>query len=205
MTDTKAQVAESAFVHPTAVLGEGCTVSPFAYVDRDVRIGARTTIGPGAVILSGVSVGNDCVIAGEVVLGSRGFGYIFDGREHRRIPQVGGVVVGDRSAIGPATCLDRAALDDTTLGNDCRIGALTQVAHNCRIGDDSHLGGGCGLAGSSHIGHGARFGDRVGVAGHSHYGEGVKADDWAGITKTQIPAGSHWTGYPARIVASTIK
>ena len=102
--------------------------------------------------------------------------------------------------IGPATCIDRAALDATTLGNDCRIGALTQIAHNCRIGDDSHLGGACGLAGSSYIGRGARFGDRVGVAGHSRYGEDVKADDWSGITKTQIPADSHWAGYPARIV-----
>jgi UDP-3-O-[3-hydroxymyristoyl] glucosamine N-acyltransferase len=155
------------------------------------------------VVLDGCEVGEDCLIAGEAVVGSRGFGYIFDGKEHVRIPQVGRVVIGDRTTIGPASCLDRAALDETRIGSDCQIGPLVQVAHNCQIGDDCRIGGGSGLAGSSRIGKGARFGDRVGTAGHSHYGEGVVADDLAGITKTRIPGGSHWAGYPARMVSTS--
>jgi UDP-3-O-[3-hydroxymyristoyl] glucosamine N-acyltransferase len=158
-------------------------------------------IGPGAVVLDNCQIGEDCVIAGEAVVGSRGFGYVFDGQAHVRIPQVGRVVIGDRTTIGPAACLDRAALDQTRIGNDCQIGPLVQVAHNCQIGDDCRIGGGSGLAGSSRIGNGARFGDRVGTAGHSYYGEGVVADDLAGITKTKIPGGSQWAGYPARIVS----
>lgn len=198
--ESEPRIADSAYVDPSASLGPGCEISPFAYVGPGVTIGARTLIGPGAVVLEGCEIGQDCVIAGEVVVGSRGFGYIFDGKQHVRIPQVGRVVIGDRTKIGAAACLDRAALEVTRIGSDCRIGPLVQVAHNCQIGDDCHIGGGSGLAGSTRIGRGARFGDRVGTAGHSDYGEGVRADDLAGITKTRIPAGSHWAGYPARMV-----
>lgn len=193
-------VADSAYVDPSATLGEGCVISPFAYVGAGVSVGARAIIGPGAVLLEGTRVGDDCVIAGEAVLGSRGFGYVFDGKQHVRIPQVGTVAIGDRTTIGPSACLDRAALEVTRIGQDCRIGPLTQIAHNCQIGDDCQIGGGNGLAGSTKISRGARFGDRVGTAGHSHYGENVRADDLAGITKTKIPADSHWAGYPARMV-----
>lgn len=200
--ESSPEIAESAYVDPTARIGAGCVISPFVYIGPGVTIGARTFVGPGAVILEGCRIGEDCLIAGEVVVGSRGFGYVHDGCQHVRIPQVGTVVIGDRTSIGPATCIDRAALEETSIGDDCRIGALTQIAHNCRIGEDCHIGGGSGLAGSSKIGKGARFGDRVGTAGHSTYGEGVRADDLAGITKTKIPAGSHWTGYPARQISN---
>lgn len=191
-------IAPEAFVDPTAQLADGVQVHPFAYLGRGVKVGARTVIGPGAVLLDNTEIGEDCLIAPEAVVGSRGFGYIFDGKQHLRIPQVGNVVVGDRTEIGPATCIDRATLDQTVIGDDCRLGALVQVAHNCRLGNDCQVGSGSGLAGSSHIGPGARFGKRVGTAGHSEYGENVVADDLAGITKTKIPAGSHWAGYPAR-------
>ena len=197
---SSADIDESAYVDSTAVIGPGCVISAFAYIGAGAVIGARTHIGPGAVILEGCKVGDDCQVAGEAVVGSRGFGYVHDGRQHVRIPQVGIATIGDRTFIGPAVCIDRAAIDETSIGSDCKIGALTQIAHNCRIDDDCQIGGGSGLAGSSRIGRGARFGERVGTAGHSNYGEGVRADDLAGITKTKIPAGSHWTGYPARQV-----
>lgn len=188
---------------PTAQLAPGVQVHPFAYLGRNVSVGARTVIGPGAVLLDGVVIGEDCVIAPEVVIGSRGFGYIFDGKEHVRIPQVGTVRIGDRTQVGPATCVDRAALDVTEIGSDCRLGALIQVAHNCCLGDDCHIGSGSGLAGSTKIGSGARFGKRVGTAGHSEYGENVVVDDLSGMTKTKIPANSHWSGYPARRIDTT--
>jgi len=195
-------IAAEAFVDPSARLGPNVQVHPFAFVGAQAEVGEGTVIGPGAVVMAGSKIGARCVIAPEAVIGSRGFGYIFDGKQHRRIPQVGRVEIGDRSEIGPATCLDRAALDATSVGNDCRLGALIQVAHNCRIGDDSQIGSGSGLAGSTRLGTGTRFGRRVGTAGHSDYGDHVTADDLAGMTKTKIPGGTHWAGYPARQVRS---
>jgi len=203
VTSQSRDIAPEAFVDPTAVLGEGVKVHAFAFVDREVKIGARSVIGPGAVVLAGSVIGEDCLIAPEAVVGSRGFGYVFDGREHVRIPQVGKVVIGDGSEVGPATCIDRAALDVTSIGARCQLGALIQVAHNCRIGDECQVGSGSGLAGSTTIGPGSRLGKRVGTAGHSEYGENVIVDDLAGMTKTKIPANSHWAGYPARQIKAT--
>jgi UDP-3-O-[3-hydroxymyristoyl] glucosamine N-acyltransferase len=198
--DQAPEIADSAYVDPTARIGSGCVISDFAYIGPGVKVGARTVVGPGAVLLEGCEIGQDCTIAGEAVLGARGFGYVFDGTQHLRIPQIGKVVLGDRTAIGPATCIDRAALDETRIGSDCRIGALTQIAHNCHIGDDSRIGGGCGLAGSSRIGRGARFGDRTGTAGHSQFGEAVVLEDMCAVTRTLVPGGTRWAGYPGRMV-----
>ena len=200
MSSESGYIDPSAYVAPSAQLGKGVQIHPFAFVGEQVKVGSGTIVGPGAVLLDGSEVGENCTIAPEAVVGSRGFGYVFDGKQHLRIPQVGRVVIGDRTEIGPATCIDRAALDETAIGSDCRLGALIQVAHNCQIGDDCHIGSGSGLAGSTRIGRGARFGRRVGTAGHSHYGENVRADDLAGMTKTRIPADTHWAGYPARQV-----
>lgn len=197
---SEAQIAPEAFVHPSARLGPGVCVHPFAYIGASVQVGAGSVIGPGAVVMPHSVIAEQCVIAPEAVVGSRGFGYVFDGKQHIRIPQVGRVEIGQRTEIGPATCIDRAALDVTSIGSDCKLGALIQVAHNCQIGDDSQIGSGTGLAGSTKVGRGARFGKRVGTAGHSTYGDNVTADDLAGMTKTKIPGGTHWAGYPARQV-----
>lgn len=193
-------LADSAFIDPSAELGEGAIVHPFAYVGANVKIGARTVIGPGAVIMDGSQIGEDCVIAGEVVVGSRGFGFVFDGRQHLRIPQVGIVKIGDRTTVGPGTCIDRSTMEVTTIGNDCQIGSLCQIAHNCQIGDECELGGACGLSGTTKLARRVVFGERVGTQGHSTYGEGAIVEDWTGITRTRIPAGSRWAGYPGRMV-----
>ncbi len=194
----EANVAAEAVVDPSAQIEEGCIIHPFAYVGPRVKLGARAEIGPGAVILEGCEIGPDTVIAGEAVVGSCGFGYVFDGQQHLRLPQIGGVRIGPGAVVGPATCIDRATLDSTDIGARCRLGALTQVAHNCSVGDESQLGSGCGLAGSTRLGRRTRFGDLVGTNGHSVYGDDVTAENLTGFTRTQISTGTHWSGHPAR-------
>lgn len=195
-----AEVAAEAFVHEGAQLGEGVVVCPFAYIDDGVVIGARSVIGAGAVLLPGTTVGEDCLIGPETVLGSTGFGYVLDAGQHKRVPQVGRLEVGDASSIGPGCCIDRAALDVTRIGKNCQIGALVQIGHNCQLGEDSRIGSGSGLSGSTRIGKRARFGNRVGPAGHSNYGDDVVVDDLGGMTRTEIPSGTRWAGFPGRRV-----
>lgn len=196
------KIAPEAYVDPSAQLSPGVEVHPFAYIGAEAVIGPGTVIGFGAVVMPGSVIGEHSVIAPEAVIGSRGFGYVFDGKQHKRVPQVGRVEIGRHTEVGPATCIDRAALDVTKIGDHCQLGALVQIAHNCQLGDDCQIGSGSGLAGSTRLGGGARFGKRVGTAGHSHYGDNVIADDLAGMTKTRIPGNTHWTGYPARQVKS---
>ena len=199
-----AEIAPEALVHPTAVIGENVKVHSFAYVGEGANIGKGTIIGPGAVIMRNCQIGQDCVIAPEAVLGSRGFGYVFDGKQHLRIPQVGRVSIGDNSEIGPATCIDRAAMDVTSVGEGCKLGAMIQVAHNCQLGKDCQIGSGSGLAGSTKLGSGVKFGKRVGSLGHSTYGDNAMLDDLTGVTRAKIPANTHWSGYPARLVKKKV-
>jgi UDP-3-O-[3-hydroxymyristoyl] glucosamine N-acyltransferase len=42
--------------------------------------------------------------------------------------------IGDDVEIGANTTVDRGALDDTVIGDGCKIDNLVQVAHNCNIG-----------------------------------------------------------------------
>lgn len=199
-----AEIAPEAFVHSTAVIGQNVKIHSFAYVGEKVSIGKGTIVGPGAVIMAGCRIGEDCVIAPEAVIGSRGFGYVFDGEQHVRIPQVGIVSIANRAEIGPATCIDRAAMDVTSIGEDCKLGAMIQVAHNCQLGNDCQIGSGSGMAGSTKLGSGVKFGKRVGSLGHSTYGDNARLDDLTGVTRAKIPANTRWTGYPARMVKKEV-
>ncbi len=192
------KIAAEAVVHPSAVLKNGVVVHSFAFVGAGAVLEEGAEVGPGAVVLDGVTVGRGARISGEAVLGSTGFGYIFDGARHCRVPQVGTVKVGAESLIGPATCVDRATLDTTVIGDGVKIGALCQIAHNCAIGDGSTLGPTCGLAGSTRLGRNTKFGVGIGTAGHSQYGDDVSAEDLSGFTRRSVPGRTHWSGYPAR-------
>lgn len=196
--ENSVEIASTAFVDPTAILGAGCKILPFSFIDAGVVIGSGSIIGPGAVLLKGARVGDNCILAGESVIGSNGFGYVFDGKIHQRIPQVGGVTIGSNCLIGPGTCIDRATIDTTIIGANSEIGSLCQIAHNCRLGQSVRLGWGCGLAGSTELGDKVSFGSQVGTAGHSIYGEGVRAENLTGFTKTKISEHTHWAGYPAQ-------
>ena len=193
-------IAPESSGHPGALIGKGAQIHPFAFIDDKVSVGERSIIGQGAVLLSGVTVGPDCMVAPEAVLGSRGFGYVYDGQQHLRIPQVGSVEIGENSRIGPATCLDRAALEVTSIGHHCEIGAFVQIGHNCKISENCQIGSGTGLAGSTVIGPRSKFGKRIGTVGHSNYGSDVVLEDLCGMTKTKVASGTRWSGYPAHRV-----
>ena len=111
-------------------------------LDR-VRLGARVIVHPGAVI------------------GSDGFGYVFDGRGHRKIPQVGTVEIGDDVEIGAGTTIDRATTGATRIGRGTKIDNLVQIAHNVTIGEHAIVVSQVGIAGSATIGDGAVLAGQV--------------------------------------------
>ncbi|RBA98129.1 UDP-3-O-(3-hydroxymyristoyl)glucosamine N-acyltransferase, partial [Xanthomonas oryzae] len=100
------------------------------------------------------------------VIGADGFGLAMDAGHWIKVPQLGGVVIGDDCEIGANTCIDRGALEDTVLEEDVRVDNLVQIAHNCRIGAHSAIAGCSGIAGSAKIGRYCLLGGHVGVVGH---------------------------------------
>jgi UDP-3-O-[3-hydroxymyristoyl] glucosamine N-acyltransferase len=180
-----------AYVAEDAVTGEGVSVQAFACVSAGVAIGRETVIMPGVFIGPGVKVGERCVIypnvaimdgtvvgdrvvihAGSVV-GSDGFGYIQRGGRHVKVPQVGGVVIGEDVEIGACVAIDRATTGNTVIGRGAKIDNLVQVAHNVTIGEDCVVVAQVGIAGSARIGNYCMIGGQAAVADHASLEDGA--------------------------------
>jgi UDP-3-O-[3-hydroxymyristoyl] glucosamine N-acyltransferase len=207
-------------VHPSAVVGRGCAIDPTAHVGPYAVVGDGTTVGPRAalhahvvvgegcavgegsvlfphvVLYAGVRVGARCRIHAGVVLGADGFGYASDRTGHTRIPQVGGVVVGDDVEIGALSAVDRALLGATTIGDGTKIDNLVQVGHNVVLGRGVILCGQAGLAGSARLGDGVVVGGQAGIGGHLEVGAGAQVASKSAVYES-VPAGKTVAGIPA--------
>lgn len=210
----KGEISPLAYIHPQAHLGENVTVKPFACIEKDARIGDGSIIFPHVFIGEGSAIGKACIIYsgariyhgcrlgdrvilhGGVVIGSDGFGYAWDGKKQVKIPQVGGVVIGDDVEIGSNTTIDRGTLEDTVIGSDVKIDNLVQIGHNVKVGDHSILVSQVGIAGSTEIGKGVILAGQVGVAGHLKIGDHVKVGAQSGIHKN-MKEGEVMSGSPA--------
>ncbi|MDJ0765004.1 MAG: UDP-3-O-(3-hydroxymyristoyl)glucosamine N-acyltransferase [Myxococcota bacterium] len=189
-------------VHPTAVIdpqarvAPTATVEPLAVIEADVDIGHRTRIGPHAVILRGSRIGRYVSIGPGAVIGSDGFGFAPSPKGPVKIRQVGRVIIEDCVEIGANTCVDRATLGATIIGQAAKLDNLVQIGHNTRVGAGAILAGQVGLAGSVAIGDGAMLGGQVGVADHIHIGADAKIAAKSGVTR-DIAADQIFAGYPA--------
>jgi UDP-3-O-[3-hydroxymyristoyl] glucosamine N-acyltransferase len=173
-----ASVAADALVDPSA------EIAAQACVGAGVRIGARCFIGPGSVIERGAVIGDDarfvakvfigrfskigarCIVQPGAVIGGDGFGFAPEKRTWVKVPQVGGVTIGDDVEIGANTTIDRGALDDTVIEEGVKIDNLIMIAHNVRIGAHSAIAAQSAIAGSSVIGKRCILGGRAGLTGH---------------------------------------
>ncbi|HUS37757.1 MAG TPA: UDP-3-O-(3-hydroxymyristoyl)glucosamine N-acyltransferase, partial [Verrucomicrobiae bacterium] len=153
-----AQIDPSAHIGPQCVVGERTKIGAnvvlegLVHVGSDVSIGAETRVFPNATIYPGAHIGARVRIHAAAVIGADGFGYILDGGAHRKIPQIGNVVIKDDAEIGAGVTIDRGALGSTEIGKGAKIDNLVQIGHNVVIGDHCIVIAQAGIAGSSKIG-----------------------------------------------------
>jgi len=207
-------IARGARVHRTARIGRGASVAPGATVAAGARVGPRTCISEGVYVGEGAEIGEDCllhvnVVVAErcvigsrcvlhpgVVIGSDGFGYVWDGTAHRKIPQVGIVRIGDDVEVGANSAIDRATLGETRIGRGTKIDNLVQVGHNVVVGEHVILCGQAGIAGSARLEDRVTLAGQVGVNDHVTVGRGATATGQAGVTGS-VPPGEVVSGMPA--------
>lgn len=212
-----AGVHPTALLAPTAKLGAGVAVGPYAVVEENVFIGAGTQVGAHCVIGAGAWVGEHCRLHPRVtlypgvrlghrveihagaVLGGDGFGFAFGEGRYWKFPQVGLVEIGDDVGIGANTTIDRGSLDDTRIADGVKLDNLVQVAHNVQIGSHTVVAAQTGISGSSTLGHHVVVGGQVGIADHCRLEDGAIAGAQAGIpTGKTIRKGQTVWGTPAR-------
>lgn len=182
-----------------AAVGAGTTIFPGGYVGAGARIGADCVMYPHVVIYPCVTVGDRVTIHAGVVIGADGFGFVFDGERQVKIPQVGQAEIGDDVEIGANACIDRGALDETTVADGVKIDNLCQVAHNVRIGSHAIISAQTGIAGSSTVGREAIIGGQVGIADYCRIDDHAMVGAQCGVpSRKRVPAGQPFWGTPAR-------
>jgi len=217
-------VAEpSAGIHRSAVIGDGCQIAPDACIGplvnlgHRVRIGARSTIGAGSsigddveigadttlhprvTIYARVRIGSEAVLHSGCVIGADGFGFILSEGAYRKFPQIGRVEIGDRVEIGANSCVDRAALGVTSIGEGTKIDNLVHVAHNCKIGRHVVIAAQTGFSGGVEVGDYAVIGGQVGVGDKARIESRAVIGSGSGILTSKIVrAGEVMWGTPAR-------
>lgn len=209
----KPDIASSAIVHPSAVIGKNSFIGEHVVVGEDVKIGDNCIIEAGVVInkackignncrigsnatISFCLMGNDCYIYSGARIGLDGFGFMMIAGQHKRIPQVGRVIIGNDVEVGANSCIDRGALDDTIIGDGCRIDNLVQIAHNDKLGRGCIIVAQAGIAGSCNFGDYVVCGGQTGFADHLNVGSGAQIGAQSGVMR-DIEPGSVMMGYPA--------
>jgi UDP-3-O-[3-hydroxymyristoyl] glucosamine N-acyltransferase len=195
--DPSASVGPLCVVESRAVIGPRARLHALVHVGPGVEIGEDTVVYPHVSLRDGVLVGRRVIIHPGAVLGADGFGFAFDGTAHRKIPQVGGVLIEDDVEIGANTTIDRATFGDTIVRRGTKIDNLVQIGHNVVVGEHSLLVAQVGVSGSSRLGRGVVLAGQVGVADHVTIGDGVIAGGRTGIA-VSLPAGEKVLGSPAR-------
>jgi UDP-3-O-[3-hydroxymyristoyl] glucosamine N-acyltransferase len=198
-----AQIDPSAHVGPQCVVGERTRIGAhvvlegLVHVGADVSIGADTRVFPNATIYPRTQIGARVRVHAAAVIGSDGFGYVFDSGAHRKIPQVGNVIIKDDAEIGAGVTIDRGALGATEIGKGAKIDNLVQIAHNVTVGDHCIIVAQAGIAGSSRIGAYTVIAGQVGIAGHLKIGSKVTIAAQSGVMH-DIADGEKWFGSPAQ-------
>jgi len=211
----------TAGIHPTAVVAASAKIDPAAHIGPHCIVGERVKIGARSVLQGGDFVGDDSRLGEDVnlfpnvtvypraeignrvrvhastVIGSDGFGYVQDGGVHRKVPQIGNVVIGDDVEIGAGVMIDRGALGSTVIGKGTKIDNLVQIAHNVEIGGHCIVIAQVGISGSTKLGNYVILAGQVGLAGHLKIGNHVTVAAKSGVM-TDIPDGEKWLGIPAQ-------
>ncbi|MBO9662935.1 UDP-3-O-(3-hydroxymyristoyl)glucosamine N-acyltransferase [Dokdonella sp.] len=188
-------IEDGAEIEDGAVLGPHCVVGPRCRVGAQSRLVARVTL------VQDVVLGHRVLIHPGAVLGADGFGLAFergDGEPGHwiKVPQLGGVRVGDDCEIGANTTIDRGALGDTVLEEDVRLDNQIQIGHNVTIGAHTALAGCAAVAGSARIGRYCLIGGGAGILGHLSLADRVTVTAMSLVTHSIREAGEYSSGTP---------
>lgn len=202
VVDASAQIDATASIGPHCVVGAGVSVGKNTvlmggnHIGRESKIGDDVCLHPNVVLYARTQLGNRVSIHAGTTIGSDGYGYVFDQGRHRKMLQVGNVVVHDDVEIGSNASIDRGALGSTVIGQGTKIDNLVHVAHNVVMGRHCLIMGQVGFAGSTVLSDYVVIASQSGIAGHLKLGTQATIGAKSGVMR-DIPAGERMLGYPA--------
>ncbi len=210
----------AAGIHPTAIISNdseisrNCYVGPYTVIDEDCVIGENTYIGSNCKINKFCTLGEDCHLVNNVtlcdktslgkrvtihpgaIIGSDGFGLASDEGKWVKIPQLGGVRIGDDVEIGANTTVDRGALGDTLIEEGVKLDNQIQIGHNVKIGAHTAIAACAGISGSTTVGKFCRIGGGTGIGGHLEITDNVELGGMTRLSRSIKNAGTYVSGTP---------
>ena len=202
---SSANIAPDCFIGAYVTVGENTSVGSGCVLHNGCILGARVTIGehtvlyPNVTVYENVRIGSRVIIHSGAVLGADGFGFTFAGDRYEKFPQIGTVEIGDDVEIGANSCIDRAALGTTQIGDGVKLDNLVHVAHNCKIGKHVVVAAQTGFSGGVIVGEYAVIGGQAGIGEGAHIESRAVVGGKSGILPSQrVRSGEPVWGIPAR-------
>jgi UDP-3-O-[3-hydroxymyristoyl] glucosamine N-acyltransferase len=207
-------------IHPSAVIADSARIDPTAHLGPNCVLGARVRLGARSVLMGGNDLRDDCQLGDDVclfpnvvlyrktqighrvtihagtVIGSDGFGYVLDEGRHRKVLQLGTVIIHDDVEIGANSAIDRGTLGSTVIGEGTKIDNLVHIAHNVVIGRHCLVMGQVGFAGSTRLGDYVVVASQSGIADHLKLGNQAVIGAKSGVMR-DVPDGGRVLGIPA--------
>jgi UDP-3-O-[3-hydroxymyristoyl] glucosamine N-acyltransferase len=197
-----AHIAANAVVEDHAVLGENVYVGPTSVVGPDCTVGDDCRLHANVTLVRRVRAGKRCIFHSGCVIGADGFGNALTPDGWLKVPQFGGVRIGDDVEVGSSTTIDCGAIEDTVVGDGVRLDNQIQIGHNVIIGDHTAMATGCAIAGSARIGKRCMFAGMVGMAGHIEVCDDVVVNGKGMISKNITKPGAYASNFPVEPVRS---
>ena len=138
-----AQIHPTAFVAPTAKIGDDVVIGPCAVIEDDVVIGARTRIDAFASIKRYTTLGEDNHVYSYAAVGGEPQDLKFHGEESR-------LAIGNRNRIREFATLHRgteAGGGVTRVGDNNLLMAYVHIAHDCTVMNNIVMSNNATLAG----------------------------------------------------------
>jgi len=198
--DQSAQISANVSIDASSSVGAGVFVGPGVVIGPKCHVGSHSQIMANVTLVENVVLGERCIVHPNSVVGSDGFGNVQTQDGWVKVPQVGGVRIGNDVEIGANTTIDRGSIDNTIIGDGARLDNLIQIAHNVVIGAHTAIAAQAGIAGSTVIGERCMFAGQSGVVGHIRICDDVIVGGATVITKNIDEPGFYAGTFPGEKV-----
>ncbi|VAW56099.1 UDP-3-O-[3-hydroxymyristoyl] glucosamine N-acyltransferase [hydrothermal vent metagenome] len=191
-----AHIGANVVIEADADIADNVIIEAGCVIGRSSRIGPFTRLYPNVTIYNNCFLGEHCILHSSSVIGSDGFGFEFYQNKWLKIPQVGGVRIGNHVEIGACSVVDRGALKDTIIENGVKLDNHVQIAHNAYVGAHTVMSRGVGIAGSTKIGKNCMIGGMAGIRDNVEIADNVIITAMSFVTKSIKTAGSYSSTTP---------
>lgn len=189
-------IGANAVIESGVVLGDDVRIGSGCFVGKNTRLGDRSRLWANVTLYHNVTMGSDCLVQSGTVIGADGFGYANERGEWIKIPQLGGVTIGNRVEIGACTTIDRGALEDTRIADNVIIDNQCQIAHNVEIGYGTAVAGSTVMAGSLKVGKYCIIGGASVFNGHMEICDQATVTGMAMVMRPITEPGVYSSGIP---------